>query len=503
MTIWNRLFGPRSTTLPLNPCDLRQTLLDFGGGDVLTLGDAMEGVLALGRTGSGKTTGVGETLAGAMLSQGMGGLVLCVKPGEVDLWRIYAERYGRAADLVVFDDSCQYRFNFLDHELNRPGGGAGHTENIVNLFMSVTEVAERGRGGGGRDDEGYWRRATKQLLRNAVNLSVLAIGQVSVPVLYRLLISAPQSREEAIDPGWMAKSFCFQCLDQADRQAKSEREANDYKLIEAYFIQEFATLSDKTRSVIVSSLTSMFDVMQRGIYRDLFSTTTTITPEATLDGKIIVVALDVKEFGDIGLFANVLWKLNFQRCVERRDTSRNSHAAFLWMDEAHHFLTSGDQLFQSTCRSSRVVTVMLTQNISNVYAALGGGQNSQAEADSLLACLTTKFFGSNADPVTNEWASKLIGREKQYLSNQNSSLGAEDWSKAMWGQTGGDPQQSAGMSEAWEHTIQPHAFAGLRSGGPAHRFLVDTVVHRSGRTFNDTNQNWRVATFRQHLGGKS
>jgi hypothetical protein len=50
------------------------------------------------------------------------------------------------------------------------------------------------------------------------------------------------------------------------------------------------------------------------------------------------------------------------------------------------------------------------------------------------------------------------------------------------------------MSESWEHTIQPHAFAALRSGGLAHRFLADTVVHRGGRTFADTNQNWRIAT---------
>jgi hypothetical protein len=96
----------------------------------------------------------------------------------------------------------------------------------------------------------------------------------------------------------------------------------------------------------------------------------------------------------------VLWKLNFQWCVERRNTGKQDNPVFLWMDEAHHFLTSGDQLFQSTCRSSRVATVMLTQNISKLYAALGGSQNGQA--DSLLACLTTKFFGANADPVTNE-----------------------------------------------------------------------------------------------------
>ncbi len=54
--------------------------------------------------------------------------------------------------------------------------------------------------------------------------------------------------------------------------------------------------------------------------------------------------------------------------------------------------TAYDMQFQTTCRSSRVATVYLTQNISNMYAALGGSDQGENQANSLFANLNTKIF---------------------------------------------------------------------------------------------------------------
>ena len=81
---------------------------------------------------------------------------------------------------------------------------------------------------------------------------------------------------------------------------------------------EYPNLSEKTRSVIVSTFTSMIDVLNRGLLRELFSGTTTLTPEAVEDGKIIVVDLPVKEFAEVGQFAQAIVKHSFQRSIERR-----------------------------------------------------------------------------------------------------------------------------------------------------------------------------------------
>ena len=61
-----------------------------------TFGHSFEGLFVSGATGSGKTSGTGRATARAMLRAGYGGLVLCAKADEPDLWETYAREEGRA-----------------------------------------------------------------------------------------------------------------------------------------------------------------------------------------------------------------------------------------------------------------------------------------------------------------------------------------------------------------------------------------------------------------------
>jgi hypothetical protein len=364
----------------------------------------------------------------------------------------------------------------------------------------VLEVAERNNAGsGGREDEGYWRRANRQLMRNVVDLLVIATGRITVPDLYRAVISAPMSLEQIRSDEWKGKSFCFQCLAEADRRPKTVVQQSDFEIVADYFLVEFPALSDKTRSVVVSTFTSMVDVLNRGILRQLFCTDTNVTPEAAEDGKIILIDLPVKEFAEVGVFAQVLWKYAFQRTIERRDVAANGRPVFLWADEAQHFVTSYDMQFQTTCRSARVATVLLTQNVSNFYAALGGNDKGRSEAASLFANLNTKVFHANGDPVTNEWAASVVGRTLQQFANGNSSSSPEDQAAAMLGLDwlGQSRSATAGFSEAYEFEVQPAAFTQLRTGGPANRGVVDAIVFQNGRVFRETGRTWLPVTFEQ------
>ena len=152
--------------------------------------------------------------------------------------------------------------------------------------------------------------------------------------------------------------------------------------------------------------------------------------------------------------------------------------------------------FLTTCRASRVATVLLSQNVSNFYAALGGSETGKAEADSIFGNLVTKIFHCNGDPVTNEWAATLIGRTRQFFVNANNSYQAGDWLGAVSG-LGRGPQTSAGVSESYEFEVQPSVFTTLRTGGREHRGNVDAIVVQSGTTFADTGRPWRLSTFRQ------
>jgi type IV secretory pathway TraG/TraD family ATPase VirD4 len=178
-------------------------------------------------------------------------------------------------------------------------------------------------------------------------------------------------------------------------------------------------LSDKTRNVIVSMFTSTVDILNRGVLRELFCNGTNISPEATEEGKIIVIDIPVKEYGDVGLFAATLWKYSWERSIERRNVVTSPRPVVLWADEAHTFLTSYDMQFQTICRAARAATVLISQNLSNYYAVLGGSDKGNAVADSLLGNLNLKIFHANGDHVTNEWMANMIGRTRVLVASSN------------------------------------------------------------------------------------
>lgn len=480
-----------------NQWRLEQPLLKWGPEDHWTVGSAFEGTLIVGATGSGKSSGSGRKIAQAMLSDGFGGLVLTAKSDERQVWESYCRATGRWRDLIVFGPESLWRYNFLDHELTRQGSGAGLTENICHLFSTVLEVCDRNSsGGGGREDESYWRRSNQQLLRNTVDLLALAKGTISVHDLYQIVISAPQSMEEVRSDEWRKRSYCFECLAQADAREKSPQQRRDFEMVADYFCVEFPTLSEKTRSIVVSTFTSMADVLNRGLLRELFCGETNLTPEVLEQGRIMLVDLPVREFGTVGRIAQVITKYAFQRSIERRDIGKSPRPVFWFADEAQNFVTSYDQQFQTTCRSARVATVLLTQNIANVEAALGGSDKGRAETMSLCGNLNTKVFHCNSDPQTNEFAANLIGRSRTLLASGNNSYGNEDWFNAATG-LGPGAQTSAGFNEAIEYEVQPAEFANLKTGGKANRGVIEAVVFQNGRQFRGTGRTWLPVTFQQ------
>jgi len=474
-----------------------EPLLRWSRRDFFTCQDAYSGTLATGATGTGKTTGSGAALAASFLLAGFGGLILLVKD-DWTFWKKLAEQTGRSHDLIRFSPTEAWRFNFLNHEMTRPGRGAGLTENIVRLFMAVMEISERtSSNGGGRENGEYWERACRQLCRNLVDLLAFGRGHISIPDMYRVVISAPKTRQELHDKEWQKRSFCFQCLLEADAKRKTPRHQRDLEIVADYFTEEFVDLSPKTRGIIISTFSTLADSLQRGILCDLLCGETNITPEAAEDGKIIVIDMPIKEFSEVGLLAQAIWKYAFQRSIERRDIQTSPRPVFLWIDEAQFLVNAADMEFLSTCRSSRVASVFLTQNISNFYSALGDGHRGKAQADSIFGNLNTKIFHANSDPITNEWASSLIGRTRQFFINASTSNSNQplDWIDSLMGRSGS--QTSGGISENIDFEVQPSVFTKLRTGGAVHRGNIDAIVFQNGRVYKDNGRTWRYTTFKQ------
>ena len=475
---------------------LSDPVLWFSGRDPWTIGDACQGCQIWGSTGSGKSSGSLAWIVRSYLSMGFGGIFLTSKPGDRDVYEGYCRATGRFEDVVLFGPGHPARFNFIDSELQRKDRGAGHVENLVSLFSTILEISDRNRNRGGGEGDQYWKLTNRQLTRNAMELLIQAKGTITIPDLYRLVLSAPTSFEMLQSETWRASSFCFQCLTEADAKVSAVKRA-DLQLATDFFCVEWPNLSEKTRSIVQSVLTSMLDILNRGVARTLLSSSeTTVRPEMACDGKIILVDMPLKLFGEVGQFVQTVWKYCFQQAMERRDIAANPRPVFIVVDESHLLATSSDQVFQTTARSSRTAVVYATQSISNYLAAFGGEQ-SEAEVHSLLGNLQTQFFHQQADTRTNTYAADLIGRTKQYFMNSNSNWGPVDWSNVLFGGRT-DTGSSAGMSEQFEFEVQPSEFTTLRQGGPPD-WLVDAIVVRGGKRFAQTGRPWLPVTIRQQF----
>ena len=464
-----------------------------------SLGDAFQGVQIFGGTGSGKSSGSGQALARAFLKANLGGLVLTAKTDEAEQWQEYAKDAGRTSDLIIVDAKAKWRFNFLSYEFKRPGAGAGQTENLVNLFCSVLEASERRHGQAGGSDS-YWQRTLKQLLRNAIDLSIIAASDVSLPSLYRIITTAPRSPDEAASAEWRTHkdNVCYVLIEVAEKQFADAVKAHDtaqtkptveeriresdFRLTRDYWMREYPSLAIETRSVIVSTFTSMADCFLRGTLGRLFCTEGNFSPEDTFKGRIIVMNLPVKEHNELGQFAQVLFKFIWQRAVERRippgikrkEAEQRIRPVFLWADESQFFANSYDALFQSTARSSRACTVYLTQNLPS-YLSVFGGSNSRAEVESFVGNLQTKIFHANGDPTTNNWAADSIGRARQthYTGGMSEQLGKSA--------AAGGVSQSSGGHQSVDFVVQPQEFTMLRTGGDENKMLVDGIIFQGGR----------------------
>lgn len=458
-------------------------LLKFTERDRWSVSDAVEGLQVFGSTGSGKTSGSGAAIAHALLAKrehfpGFGGLVLTAKKDEFGTWQSYLRKTGRSGDLVELKPGARNRFNFLSHEFNRPRDKGGQlTQNVVSILVSALST---GGATASRSDP-YWEEALRELLTHAVDLLVLAkrdeegYAPINLATLFHIVRSAPQSPSEAQSRTWRASSVCARYLFEAEARRSTYPVSTDPDFLagrqsdldetQRFWLVDFPRLTDRVRSIVVSSFTAKVSGLLRSPMRELFcaeENSEHLAPERSFEGKIIILNIPVKTFGEVGRMAQVLYKSVWQKAVERRAFTGQWCPVFLWADEAQFFVTKDDPLYQGTARSQFAATVYLTQNLPTYHAALDT-QGSTAATAALLGNLQTKIFHANGDPATNEWAERVFGK---VLIPDAAPTG----DKVI--HTPRRPTQSAPVIEA-------RAFTLLRKGNVSP--LIDAFVFQSGR----------------------
>lgn len=502
-------------------------LLNLSAKDSFTLRDACNGVHIFGGIGSGKTSGSGKTLAGAYLRAGMGGLVLCAKPEEVNLWLDYAHQHGRRQSVILFDENRG--FNFIDYELARQGTKG--ISNVTECLLRVLEAADQATGRHGGTSDQFWVDAIRQILNYTIPAIYSAYTKVTVSDIIYFVSSASTKPEQLADDNWVADSYYARTLRRVIENPQVPIEENAKQSLLHYWSTQYPAIPEKTRGNMVISLSTRLDRFRHGSLQKSFCGNTDIVPEMTFHGAIIIMNMPALTWNEDGIIGQQLFKFMWQRAVESRnglDKTQHERPVFLWADEAQYFANLKDDQFLSTCRGSRACVVFLTQTLPSYYAVFG--RDKSDAADGLVGKFNTQIFHQNACNRTNHFASEMIGRALQLRNTTGRSIGtsqSEGLSQGSsetsghtrgnsgYGKSGGSGENigsnigigrtetfSTGASEQMDYLVQPMFFASnLKSGGKKHGNQVSALWFKVGGHFQNAigakGGNTLHVTFRQ------
>jgi hypothetical protein len=477
-----RLFRKKQQTRPRTPEVL---------GNLLSLHEAFEGLAIIGGTGSGKTTGPGAEAALNLLAQGAGFCVLCAKPDEYSRWERYCHLTGRSGDLMRFAPGTEAACDLLGCELSHADASVEAAAQLLDIIVQVSS-----RSNGGRGEEPFWALFSAKIFRRAIAAVWLGKGSCSLRDILRLLVSAPTSIEQMNSKSWQKSSFCWEVLEEG--KLKYPPNINgDFDLCGSFWLNEWPSLSDKTRSVGYAMATNILDKFLGSPIGPMVSGgKTTIGPDDVLRGKVVVLDMPVLRWREPGQFFQVVFKTLVQRAALRRDAAQNPRPVVIFGDEAQFFFVPEvDVLTQTVARQSRLISVVLSQNLPMLYSASGGGEKARQEVDGWLSCHMTKIALANTCVTTGAYFSSLFGNSYEDVWGGTCSTG-EGYSVTddIFGRRlQGGP--TLNWSAQWKPDVPPEEFTRLPKPCPPN-YVAIGYVFQGGKLYQH-GKPWARVAFRQ------
>ncbi len=465
--------------------DPGEFLIRWGDGpDKITTHDMYTGCILLGETGSGKTSGPGRALQKALLAKGYGMLVIPAKISDGPAVVKMCSDMGRK--VILFGPGHPHRFDPVGYELSQ----GVPVEAVAAYINTLVRLAAR-QSAGGTGDDGYWQTSCDRATLMQLSLAVLARGTASLRDLYRLVNSLPRAAADFHDPAWL-KSFCARCVLRADRRARGKPDAQRRLRLVTDWLEEWAGLAEKTRTIVQSCLSNTFFRLVATECGELLCGGTTVSPDDLMGGAVLVVATPYLQFREAGQLTLQAWKLAVQRAVLRRKMTAASVPVVVWADECQFTASEEDKAVQTVARESKLINVNITQNIPVLYDSLGG-QKAQHMVDAWLGCLGLKIFCANAEPATVDFAVKTCGQRFQ-------AVGGGTIDTAKWNPV--DHLLGSARTGTHSYSMQLHpnvpasTFGRLRKGAKENHYLVDCIIYYGGKTFSNGKPYTKV-TFDQ------
>ncbi len=475
---------------------LNTTLLTIGR-ERLTFYDFFSGVSVTGGPGAGKSSTMQPYTLKALACSGAGGVIGCIKVGEAASVKNILKRAGRARDIIEITAHGPYRLNIFDYMMATVGA-SGLTTALVDLMDVVSEACNAADTNSGDGDNGrFFRLAAREFYAHMFVLLHAAYGRIRIKDMYTFMQSLPESVAQTRDPDWHATSFAAKTLVIVGHKAKEHGDAIAEKAVDQsgdYIVSQIATLGEKTRSSLVTSMTAQIYPLAHGPLAELFGTDTTIVPDQTRLGDIFILNLPVRTLGAGAVIAQQLFFYLHNVSVERYPVKRTTRPVFSWIDEAPFLVNSHTVEAAAVARESKHAIVLLAQDHTAYHAKLVG--DGEHLAATLLAKMQTRIAFSNTDHTTNTDIANIIGRVKKTHNarsrmkgrSNSSSLNQNEFHGSYAGGSGTNYTDSDSYSEYDSYDVEPHQFAQLKTGGTLHRRVVTGFLVRAGREWQQNHR---------------
>ena len=384
---------------------------DFSGNKVyLPETGLYQNFLVTGTIGSGKTSSaiypfVNQFLKYNSLNKKIGMLILDVKGNFYKYVCDCSKKYNLQDDIIVISLKNNVYYNPLHKPNLKPQILANRLKTILTLFSE-------------NNSESYWLDKAEQVLTECIKLCRLYNnGYVTFLELHKL-VTEPDYYLEKIS--FLRNLFISNKL--------SNNQIYELNSSLNFFQKEFNKLDSRTKNILISEITRITNTFISDF--DVYST---FCPEknslnfhgfedAILNGKIVVLNINVSEYSLLSKIIATYLKLDFQTEVMSFLANGFTRKTIFICDEYDKFCTKTDGDFFSISREAKCINIVSTQSYSSLKSVL----KDDASVKVIIQNLVNKIWFRTDDIFTIEEAQKQLGKEDKEKFSKSFSESAKE-----------------------------------------------------------------------------
>ncbi len=374
-----------------------------------------QNILITGSIGSGKTSSAVYQITKKLLKFGIcssinnckkiGMLVLDVKGNYYDFIKKECQYIGREDDLIEISLNSNIYYNPLDKKEYSPKIIASRLKYILLLFSP-------------NNSESFWIDKAETVIAEVIKyIRIYNDGYVNFDELNKIISNEEyyiETKKKLVDILKIKMVKSNKLIEKEKNEI--QRIIYDLNTFINFYEKEFIKLDSRTKNIIraeISRITNLF-ITDYKINKHFSPKKEEINfngfEELIKEGKIVVLNMNISEYGDISKVIACYLKLDFQSEVLKQlgRGGPKRITAFI-SDEYQEYVTKNDADFYSQSREAMCINVISTQSFTSIKNALKEENTSNV----IIQSLVNKICFRTDDEYTIEKMQKLIGKEEK------------------------------------------------------------------------------------------